>query len=165
MKIQGRELNGPLVETIVIPRGDDAPIIFKAKAVLDFDEFDKMVPEPKAPWVRTPSGKRQDFSSKTYLDAMRQRIKQQTNYMFIKSLEATEGLVWETIDLTKPETWLNFENELKEAGFSNSERNRIVDGCMAANCLSEKRVEEARQRFIQSQADIAQPESSLLEEQ
>lgn len=153
MRIQGRELKGPNVELIVIPRGNDEPIVLKAQAILDYDHFNKVAPEPEAPWVMKPgTGKERDFKDRNYLAAMKNRAKLQTNYMFIKSLEVTEGLEWETIDINRPDTWLNFESELQSAGFSQIERGVIVRGIMTANCLSEDKIEEARQRFIQSQA-------------
>jgi hypothetical protein len=152
MRIQGQELKGPNEELIVIPRGDNQ-IVLKARAVLDYSEFEKLCPEPKAPWIVKPGGvKEQNYKDVTYTAAVRQRITKQTFFMFIKSLEATPGLEWDTINMTDPSTWLNFEKELESSGFSSIERNIITRAVLIANNLDEAKIEEARQRFIQSQA-------------
>lgn len=152
MRIQGQEIKGPNEELIVIPRGD-GQIVLKARAVLDYKDFDRLCPEPKAPWILKPGGiKEQNFKDVKYLAAIRQRITKQTYFMFIKSLEATPGLTWDTIDLKAPDTWLNFEKELEDSGFSSIERSIIQRSIMIANNLDEQKIEEARQRFIQSQA-------------
>ncbi len=152
MRIKGQVLNGPNEELIVIPRGQ-SQIVLRARAVLEYDDFDRLCPEPKAPWVVKPGGqKQQDFNDPKYIAAIAQRVKQQTYFMFIKSLEATDGLEWDTIDLKRPDTWLQFENELKNSGFSQIERNLITRGIMIANNLDDNKVEEARQRFLLSLA-------------
>ena len=38
----------PKEEVLVLPRGDQA-IVFRAVGVPDYDEFDALCPEPKAP--------------------------------------------------------------------------------------------------------------------
>lgn len=152
MKIQGQAIKGPTEELIIIPRGDNQ-IVLKACAVLDYSEFEKLCPEPKAPWIMKPGGvKEQDYKDIKYIAAIRQRVTKQTYFMFIKSLEATPGLEWETINMQDPGTWLNFEKELEISGFSAIERNMITRSVMIANNLDEQKIEEARQRFIQSQA-------------
>ena len=154
MRIQGQELKRLNIELIIIPRGDGEPIVMKAQAVSTYDEFNLLVKEPEAPWVIKPgTGKERNYNDKGYQAALSNRSKLQTYYMFLKSLQATEGLVWDTIDMQHPDTWLNFEKELEGAGFSAMERNLIVQGCMTANCLNERKLEEARNRFIQSQAE------------
>lgn len=166
MRILGQEIKGPNEELIVIPRGD-GQIVLKARAVLDYKDFDRLCPEPKAPWIMKPGGvKEQNFNDVNYVAAIRQRVTKQTFFMFIKSLEATPGLTWDTIDLKAPDTWLNFEKELEESGFSQIERNIITRSVMVANNLDERKIEEARQRFIQSQVIQVQngtsPEGELL---
>ncbi len=151
MRIQGQEIKGPNEELIVIPRGD-GQIVFKAKAVLDYSDFERLCPEPKVPWIMKPGGvKEQNYKDAKYIAAVRQRVTKQTYYMFIKSLEATPGLEWDTIDIKDPGTWLNFEDELTKAGFSAIERNLISRGVFIANSLDEQKIEEARKRFILSQ--------------
>lgn len=156
MRIQGKVIQGPAVETIVIPRGDDEPLVFKAQAVLDYDEFEKLCPEPKPPMITRPGGVSEaDVNDKNYQAAIQARLKRQTNFMFIKSLLATPGLTFDKIDVKRPETWDHFEEELRDAGLSQVERNHIIRGILAANCLDEKKIEEARRRFTLSQEAVS----------
>ena len=71
--------------------------------------------------------------------------------MILKSLEATEGLEWETVKMDDPETWLNYEKELKDSGLSPIEVGRIVGICMSANGLDERKMEAARDAFLAEQ--------------
>jgi hypothetical protein len=153
MRIQGKQIQGPNVETIIIPRGNADPIVFKAQAVLDYEDFEKLCPEPKPPVILKPGGvETRDFKDKAYVAAVMARNTNQSYYMFIKSLMATPGLEFEKVRLDSPDTWQHFEQELKEAGLSQVERNKITQGIMIANCLDESKIEEARNRFTQSQA-------------
>lgn len=164
MRIKGQAISGPNEELIVIPRGK-SQIVLKARAVLEYDDFERLCPEPTAPFVLKPGGRKEyNFSDPKFQAAAAQRVKKQTYYMFIKSLEATEGLEWDNIDLKRPETWLDFENELKGSGFSQIERGMITRGIMIANNLDDGKVEEARQRFLQSLQVSADDSSSQKEE-
>ena len=152
MRIQGKEIQGPNVETIIIPRGNGDPIVFKVQAVLDYDDFERLCPEPKAPKMLKPGGvETLDFKDKTYVAAFAARNKKQSYFMFIKSIMATPGLEFDKVKYDQPETWEFFEQELKDAGLSQVERNKITQGIMIANCLDESKIEEARNRFTQSQ--------------
>jgi hypothetical protein len=72
MKLNGRKIEGPNVETVIIPRGEDEPIVFRCQAVLDYDEFDLVCPRPIPP-VRIMRGGRRvtDVEDKTYLKQLR----------------------------------------------------------------------------------------------
>jgi hypothetical protein len=76
------------------------------------------------------------------------------DYLFIKSLEATPGLEWETVNIDDPETWKNVHEELKNADLTPTEIQRIHYGIIEANGLSDAKVEEARKRFLASQASV-----------
>jgi len=49
MKLLGKKITGPNETIIVIPRFNSDNIIFKARAVLEMDEFDEMCPTPEPP--------------------------------------------------------------------------------------------------------------------
>jgi hypothetical protein len=70
--------------------------------------------------------------------------------MCLRSLEPS-NIEWETVDIDDPGTWLNWDVELKAAGISDVEGQRIINLVMAANSLDEKKVEEARQAFLLGQ--------------
>lgn len=155
MKLNGQEIKGPNVITLALPRGDDEAIIIKAKSVLDLSEFDKLCPEPKPPIRLKPGGRKiEDKNDDKYKTALADFASNRIHYMVIKSLEATEELTWDTVILSDPSTWKNYQEELKKAFFSDIEINRIVNAVFEANCLSEMKLEEARQRFLQQQEEL-----------
>ena len=159
MKLHGKKLSTLNNQIIIIPR-EDGDIIFKAAAVLDMTDFDQLCPEPKPPLIRkrgenvdTP-----DLNDKKYQEAVQKRNRQYTNYLILKSLQVTEGLEWETINLVDPSTWENLEKELQDTGFSSMERVQIIQGVMRANSLDMAYIEEARKRFFDLERQKASPQ-------
>lgn len=170
MKIKGQKIEGPNVELIVIPRGGDTPdIVFHAAAVLDFGPFEAMCAEPQPPTKMLKGGKKElNLEDPNYKKAVTLYNEKRIAWMCLKSLEATEGLAWETVDMGNHRSWTNFQQELKDSGFSHVEVQRIINGVFAANCLSESRIQEARESFQlgrqaeseQSNGDHTAPEST-----
>jgi hypothetical protein len=157
MKIAGRKIEGPNVITLVLPREDGQDIVIKAQAVLDMDDFDNNYPAPLPPTiVYGKSGEiKKDVDDPAYKKKLESHNTKRFSYMILKSLEATPELEWETVNMADPETWGNYESELKEAGFSNAERNRISMAVFDANALNETKLKEALARFIKSQTPTA----------
>lgn len=150
MKIGGRQIKGPNIEIIAIPRSEGEDIIFKAQAVLDMVEFNKLCPDPIPKKVMGKGGVLiNDPDDKTYNTAVKEHNERRTAWMILKSLEATPDLEWETVKITDVNTWLNYEKELRDAGFSEAELQRILIGVMRANALDDTKIEEARERFLQ----------------
>lgn len=148
MLYKGKRISEPNKEYVVIPRPDE-DIVFTAQAVLDTDDFDQLFPRPTPPTVTHRDGTRaqnpEDSRYKAKLDEW--GIKR-THYLVIKSLQATEELEWETIDFSDPDTWGNYETELKESGFTQIEIQRIIMCAFNANSLNESKIEEARRHFL-----------------
>lgn len=148
MKINGREISGLHYEYVVIPR-HDGDIVFKLQAIPNMDEFKKLCPEPQPPRVMVPGGdKRVDLDDAAYKAAVAMYGEQRYAYMVIKSLEATEGLEWDTVKITDPNTWTNWSNDLRNAGFTNPEINLIQLGMATANSMNQEKLDEARNRFL-----------------
>lgn len=159
MKIRGKKIESKNIEYCVIPRSVGEDIVFKCTPVLDLSDFDKLVPEPRAPWKILPGNKRvQDIDSPAYKNMNEKRNEKRISYLIIKSLEATEELEWETVKINDSDTWKNYETELKDSGFSIMEINRIINAVMTANCLNETKLEEARENFLRS---LASPEAMI----
>lgn len=149
MKIRGRKIEGPNVEILVLPRGEGEPLVFKAQAVLSFDKFNELCPKPAPPSIMLAGGERkEDLKDPIYVQRNEDYAKKHYAWMILKSLEATPDLEWETIDMGDPSTWLNFDKELEDSGLSSIEVGRIRQTVQIANCLSEERLEEARQSFL-----------------
>lgn len=165
MKLKGRR-PGVNVEIIVLPRGDGEDLVFKAKAVEDFEMFDKLCPPPEPPKRILPGGEQvPNFQDKNYSAALENYGKKRIAFMVIQGLAATEDLEWEQVDVGNHQTWPKYREELRESGLSEVEINRIVNGCMKANSLNEHAVEQARKRFLASQQALREEQSSQTTEQ
>jgi hypothetical protein len=66
----------------------------------------------------------------------------------LKSLESTEDLEWETVDINKPETYGNWQIELEDAGFSEIERMRVMQLCTQVNALDDNMLDQAKETFL-----------------
>jgi hypothetical protein len=149
MKLNGKKLEGPNEVTIVIPRGSGEDIILKARAVLDLDDFEELCPLPTPPSRRMAGGQDvPNLKDPGYVAALQRRATMRLNYIVLSSLTATEGLEWETVDIGDSSTWDNFQVEMKDAGFSPIEIQRVVAEVINVNALNEAKIEEARQRFL-----------------
>ena len=152
MKINGRIIEGPNEELVVFPRAGKEPIVFKAKAVRDMSDFEKLCPEPKPPARMLPGGEKvENFEDSTYKLELQRRNDKSYAFLVLKSLQATDGLEWDTVKLEDASTWLNWRKELLDAGLSVTEVNRLVHAVGIANSLNEAYLEEARKRFLAGQ--------------
>ena len=151
MKLNGRIATVNVV-TEVFFRENEEPLVFKARAVMDNDDFATYVPMPTPPLLRRPGDEvgTPDFTDQKYVKAMQKRVTLQTYWLILKSLEATPNLVWETVKIEDPETWENIDEELKEFGLSNVEKTKLIQAVMRANSLDEKFIEAAKLRFTRS---------------
>jgi hypothetical protein len=147
MKINGEVIDGPGIEIYVIPRqGKD--LIFKARAVLETEDFDKVCPFPEAPMKLLKGGRRvPNLEDTTFKKALSHYAETKLAWLVIKSLDITEGLEWDTVKLDDPHSWLNFRKDLRKA-FTEAQIVGIVNTVMAANGLNEQRLTEAREHFL-----------------
>lgn len=149
MKVNGQTFDKPNVEYCVIPRTGKGNIVFTAQAITDYKEFNDLCPEPTPPIHITPENEKQpNLKDQTYQDAMQLHAERRMAWIIIKSLQATEGLEWDTVKYDDPKTWLNYEKDLQNNFFSQVEIQRIQTAVFAANCLDERRVKEARENFL-----------------
>lgn len=162
MRIGGKEIGGLHEELLVLPRGEDQ-VIFKARAVPDMDEFDKICPEPKPPGRLTKDGFVPNDKDENYKKMQEHYGDQRLAYMCIRSLEPSE-IEWDKVDITNPKTWRGWKTELKEAGITGIETNRIIQTVMRANSLDEDKLDEARATFVRGLEDQAVASSGPQEE-
>jgi len=150
MKYKGQAVKGSNQEIIPIVR-PDGDIIFIAESIKDWTEFDKLVPEPEVPVRLKPGGVKVEVpSDPSYVKAIEAYGELKSHYLILASLEASEDVEWDTVDMSKPETWKNYIKELKESDFSEIEISRITMGVMRANSLDENMIDEARNSFLRS---------------
>ncbi len=152
MKIKGKRLESTNEVTIVLPRYNSEDVIFKAKVVLDYAELDKFLTKPEPPSILKKGIQEKDYDNSGYKTKMQKNYEHRLNYMVLMSLDATEGLEWETVDLEKPETWENWETELKDAGIPNTEIIYIFNKVQEVNSLDQDKLDEARERFLLTQS-------------
>jgi hypothetical protein len=148
MKINGKTYTEPNMDYIVIPRsiGD---MVFKVKAVLDLEEFHLLCPKPKPPMGMSVGGQQMpDLSNQAYILSQADYTERRFNYFIVFSLRETEGLEWDTVSYTDPNSWKNYVADLKAAGISEQEINYIVGMCIQVNALNDTKLEEARNRFL-----------------
>jgi len=163
MKIGGQEVSGPTEEVLVLPRvGGD--VVFKAQAVLDMEPFYAACPAPKAPGHLTKDGFKQNTKAPAYREQMGRHATLRFAYIVINSLIPSD-IEWQQIEEDKPHTWLKWEDELKEAGFSNVEIQRITVCVMQANSLDEGKLKAARDAFLQGQGAASEASSGQNTEQ
>lgn len=148
MKLKGRR-PGVHIEPIILPR-PEGDLVFHAKAIDSFDEFEQLCPPPEPPGKILPGNvKVSNPEDATFIQQLNQYGDKRVAYMVIKGLlDGTDDLEWENVDLGNHLTWMKFREELRESGLSDVEINRLVSGVMTANSLSEPAVERARQRFL-----------------
>lgn len=149
MKINGQKLKDRQLYEVFIPRGNDDGILFRAQAV---DLSDIPIQEPEVP-LRREKGKApvKDTENAKYREAKEDYDKKVFAYLIIKSLQPTEGLEWENVNLDDPNTWEKYLDELKESGFTNIEINNIIQGVLRANSLDEDYISKRRNDFLASQ--------------
>jgi hypothetical protein len=170
MKIHGMTVAPPEPVTIPIPRldseGREYFIELRLAPVLDYTEFEEMCPPPKVPMKRDPQGVETPDLTPEYKKMVSDRLTLQVDYMVLKSLSATDGLVWDTVDMKDPATWGNFGKEMEEAGFSALEVTQIMNKITSISGMNPKNMEEARKRFLAlKQAEKLSEQNSLQEEQ
>lgn len=148
MKFSGKPISGPKPVIVAIVR-DDGNLIFICKAVLNYDEYDKMCPEPKPPLTTMAGGaQRYEFEDPKYVDAMGVFAKRRNCWMRIQSIKDSPGLEWDTVDLGNPDTWLSLDDELMASNLTVGEQNAITRGILSANSMDEGKMAEARASFL-----------------
>ena len=160
MKINGMVINSAYEEVVVIPR-HTGNIVFKARAISNFEPFEKLCPTPKPPLRQFPGGRTiEDVENPDFQKAFNNWAESKVHWMFLESLKATHGLAWETVDMADSTTWSNYQKELSAAGFSPAEQARIIQCVSQANGLDQSKIDEATESFLADQAALASTQSS-----
>lgn len=153
MKLKGMKKAPLNVEVVVLPRSEGTELVFKFRAVLNIDEYEKQYPKPNAPYLRRPGQQNAtpDFDNPKYREQLTEWSKQQTLWLFLQSIKETEDLEWETVELNNPETWKNIEKELEDFGINSYEHAHLINAMLKVNALSDDHIREARERFFERQ--------------
>lgn len=151
MKFAGIELKGAYSTFLVIPKGL-VDVVFTVTAVYDRRPFEELCPKPKPPNVRLPNQKEAspDFTNADYLKAINDWQDKRHVWLCLKSLEDTEELVWDRVDINNPDTYDQWEEELIEAGFTYTERVMLQNKILEVCGLSVDHIEKATDDFLAS---------------
>lgn len=162
MKINGQAIEARLNEDVLIlPRGEEG-LAIRARAIPDFEEFNKVCPAPKPPGKLTKDGWVPNVEDDTFKKRVEQHAIQRIGWMVINSLQEVE---WDTVDPENPKTWANWEEDLKNAGFTSVESNHILALVLEVNSLNEAKLKEARDSFLRGQEQALSESSSPSSEQ
>ncbi len=143
----------PTEEFLVIPRGDKQ-IVFRATGVPNYDEFDALCPEPKAPGKLVPGeGWAPNEDDPAYKDMLKTYSQKRISWMVITSLAPSE-IEWDTVKPDNPSTWTQWEKDMKDSGLSQVECNRVQQLVFQANCLDENKLKKARESFLLGQQPV-----------
>jgi len=168
MKYKGQKLEGPAEDYIVFPRRD-GDIVFCIRAILNYDECDQLDPKPEPPMRLLPGGSKgrqqANVEDPKYKVALDKWAHNRTLYMIIKSLEPSEDVEWETVNISEPASWANVDKELEDAGFTSAEVTMLIRKIMEVNGLDEDKVKNATESFLAGQAEQLSNQSSPSSEQ
>lgn len=151
MKIKGQTIKPPKSELLVFPREEGQDLAFKISAVFDYSEFEALCPEPQPPAKLTADGEKSiDLEDKTYILQRNEWYSRRLTWMYLKSITppTPDSWEWETVNLSDPETWNRYLEELKAAFLTPGQINHLLNRVMKMNSIDEDRMKEARERFL-----------------
>ncbi len=136
----------PNEEVLVLPKGDQR-LVFRARGLADMDEFERLCPEPTSPKKLTKDGWVPDTADANYTNMKASYQSRRLAYIVVRSLEPSQ-IEWDTVNLDDPNTWTNWEKDLKAGGLTQVECNRVLGLVWEANCLDEGKLQKARDLFL-----------------
>ena len=147
MKIGGKVIDNNYFEIIPIIKGENEYIL-KARPVSDFEDFDKVCPKPLPPKGLKKGGDTfEDTENPEYKKKLNEYIEARTAWMCITSLDKSD-IEWDTVNKADPTTFNNWREDLKNAGLTAHEINRILEGIFKVQGLDSEKIEEAKKRFL-----------------
>ena len=157
MRVGGVTVTAPVEELLVIPRGD-TNLVFIAKALDNMDEFDALSPKPEPPGKFTKDGWVPEPDHPDYRTILEHYGIRRLAYIVVRSLEPS-NIEWDTVDISNPKTWVNWETDLRNAKMTGIEIDKVLQLVIETNSLSEAKLKKARESFLLGQA-LATAESS-----
>lgn len=132
---------------LVLPRGEEQNLVFRAIGLPTMDAFNARCPAPKPPGKMTKDGYVPQENDPTYVQVLNEWAKKRLGYMVLHSL-APSNIEWDTVSMDDPRSWPNWEKDLKNADLNEVEVGRVLGLVMEANALDEKRLQKAREVFL-----------------
>lgn len=161
MKMNGEPLVGPAPEIIPFSRTVEVggarverDIIFQVGPILDTEEFDAICPSPTPPMTRKPGDTvgHPDYDHPQYRADLLIHQTRYLDWLVIKGLSYTKWLTWDKVVMSDPDTWAEYDTELKDSGFTKAERQHIRTKALQYNSIDYDKMAEATKRFLAGQA-------------
>lgn len=151
MKLFGKPAKAPSPVSVTIFREDEegkpANLQFLCGPILDYEEFERICPIPRAPFIsHVGGGTEVDTKDKRYAAKLETWSERRVQWMLIKSLNHTPGLEWEVVNLSKPDSWESYEKELKSF-LTVREFDELINSILEANSPTQNRRKEALENF------------------
>lgn len=154
MKIAGKSFDIPCEDAVPIIRGDEVFNIV-VKPCPPVGEFENICKRPTPPVIKKPNEPDQvNIKDANYVAALDKYSDLKVAWMVITSIKDTPDLTFDTIDLDDQSTWMNYIDEFKSSGLSDSEINRIIKGVFSINSLDQEKIEQARKNFLASRRQV-----------
>jgi hypothetical protein len=153
MKVGGVQVTPPPEGLLVLER-EHGNLVFRARPVPieAWDHFNKLCPEPPVPMVLVKGEKKANPSDETYQHNVRRLSARRIAYLCLKSLEPS-NIEWDSVKLDDPDTWEKFEDDLRAAGMTEIEIDKVIKLCVGANTLDEEKLRKARESFLRGQRE------------
>lgn len=148
MKFFNEPVDTDIHDYVVLPR-PKKNLVFKVVPTTSFEDFDTLCQLPTPGFIQRPGKAAEpDYDAPSYKTKKMDYLSKRMSFIILKSLEQTEGLTWDTIDMEKPETWENYMTEFKDAGLNDAEIRLVVQACLQINGLDDTKIKEAREAFL-----------------
>jgi hypothetical protein len=162
MKVNGIQLQGLRTIEVYLPVNGGEVVCFKFRPLRSDENFEDVMPRPKAPTRILPGNKVMHATDDpTYKKMLGEWIVKKFNWEFLKSIDVTEDLHFETVDLNDPSTWDNWRKEMMEY-FGEGLTVKVFQGYLDAQYIDEEQMEKARARFLtgrQTRLEAVQPQT------
>lgn len=149
MKIAGQDVHMPPEDVVIFPRTHEN-LIFHIIGVDSFTDCDEKYPRPKPPKMLKRGQQIENIEDPTYKSQFDTWAQARQDWLLIKALECPKNdITWDHVNVDDPTTWSKVNDELKEAGLTQIELNRLINKVYEVNALSESGMETARANFLQ----------------
>lgn len=138
----------PARDVVIFPRAE-GQFIFYIAAVPSFEAFDTLCPRPEPPKILKKGKQIEDTDDPTFKQRWQTWVEYRQDWLVLQALADPENdITWETVNLTEPSTWSAVNKELKDAGLTELELQRLIGKVYEVNALSERGMEAARANFL-----------------
>lgn len=140
MKLAGVEVSAKYTKEITFYR-ETTDYVFKLEAVGNYKDFEENCPQPIPPVKQKKGGiEYQDVDDEDFVELLQEWSEWRIHWMAVKTIKDVE---WDSVT-SDPATYVNWQEDLIKAGFSQIEVSKLQREIMIVNGLIEpERIDEA----------------------